>query len=512
MMKLVFETEQNFSAFLAARLIFVTVLLGAAALYRPAETSWGALAWLFVANAALSVGCAELHRRGRFQGASRWIALTGAVIVDTLVLRAAGGSEIDFAYLYLFTVGAAGLLVGISGSLWTAVLSTLAIAWLMSNGLSSFGTVEWLRVAGFAMALTVVGLFTSYVHDRLLQKERTHRATLGELEQTRLDTQAILDSLGTGLIVLNRQAEVMYSNPVGRTILGLTEESSSDDLMQIFRGHIHSQETPSRYSEPSDRMELIVETRSGPKPVGFAISLLKDRKAAPRGHIIIFSDLSKVKEAERRERERDRLAAVGMLSSDLAHEIRNPLATVRGCTEMISVSGPVSVEQMKYLSLALSESDRLNKLLADFLTFAQLKNPQRRAGDLHDLIHTRIDMTRATIAVVDRLRGGYETEFDEEQMSLAVDLILLTLSEWADGTGELRVESDSNSAGTVRFRLPELQLPKERLNEVFKPFSSAPRTAHGLALPTAARVVHAHGGQLRAASSAEMGTYFEMSF
>lgn len=513
-MRLVSETGQNFSTFLAARMVFVTVLLGVALLFRSGAQGVVPYLLLIGVNAALSLGCWEWFRRCKLAAPVRWIALTGAVGLDTLVLYYGGGPNSEFVFLYFFSIGSAGILTGLPGSLWTAVLSTLGIAWLYNTTATDWFVVYGLRAFLYAINFALTAFLTSYVFEKLRERERKHRQTLGELHQTRLDTQAILDSLSTGVAVLNTGGDVLYSNPSGRRILGLAAHASNNDVRSLLTSDQpmgRAVETLTRTEAGDSRAEIELTTATGRRPVGFSVSSLTDAHGEPRGWIVLFSDLTRIKEIERGERERERLAAIGGLSRDLAHEIRNPLATVRGCVEMIRRGQTNTSELGTFLDLALRESDRLNALLRDFLTFARLDAPNKQRGDLVALIRPRLNVRQSGIRIRDELPERYETEFDADQISLVVDAVLLSLYEWAEDGGEIRVSQTTNGSQRIRFLLDDRTLTPDVKEGAFQPFSGAARTFSGLALPTALRAMHAHGGSLTLETAPGVGTWFELT-
>jgi two-component system, NtrC family, sensor histidine kinase PilS len=513
-MRIIAETGQNFSTFLAARLVFITALLGVAALFRQSGDSLVQYIVLFAANAMLSLGCWEWFRKRRSDVSLRWFALTAAVVLDTLALHFAGGPDSEFIFLYFFSIGSAGFLVGLVGSVWIATLSTLGMLWLYFDQSGGFLAEHALHAFVFATNFILTALLTSYVFDKLSERERTHQRTLGKLEQTRLDTQAILDSLGTGVVVVNIERKVLYSNPAGRTILGMSRASKAADLEALFEpGAQMGDALMGLLSDPppESRSEITLQCENGSKPIGFSASPLRDPAGELRGYIILFSDLSRLKEIERVERERERLAAIGRLSRDLAHEIRNPLATVRGCVEMIERSDCPCTEHAPYLELALRESDRLNNLLRDFLTFARLDAPHKEKGDLVALIRSHIPEKRNGVVFTDELPASLEVEFDADQIALVVNAILLSLYEWAEGEGEIRVQQPVQRTKAIRFLLANQTIPPGIKDAVFEPFSGVQKSSNGLALPTAMRAMHAHGGQLTLDTEPGVGTWFELA-
>ena len=513
-MRIIFETRQNFSAFLAARLIFVTVLLGVAAIFQPGNGRLTTYAALFAANALLSIGGWEAYKWRNFTGLLQVVALTLAVVMDTLVLYYTGRAASIFLFLYFFSIGSAGLLMGIAGSLWTFALCTLGVIWLEWQQARSLDAVQSLRVFLYGLNFLLTAALAAYFHSRFRARELKHRATLGELEQTRLDTQAILDSISTGVVVLNPAREVLYSNPAGCSLLGLAGEAERQTIAQFLHSDSPLSSMMGTIGEQLVSCAGEVEIASGEstaRTLGYSVSPLRLDAGHVRGHILLLTDLTPMKAAERVERERERLAAVGMLSRDLAHEIRNPLATVRGCVEMMKLTVGDEADRQRYLDLALKESDRLNDLLRDFLTFARLDSAHKQSINLAQFVRQRVPQERDDLLVIDRLPAQMNTECDPDQLGLVVDAILLSLAEWSEGRGEIRLETNRDRKGSLRFLLTEKTIPTDYKTAVFQPFSSVNRASHGLALPTALRAVHAHGGKLTLETEAGVGTWFELN-
>ena len=212
-MRISFETGKNFSAYLAARLIFVTVLLGVAAIFRPAAGNLLTYLALFAANSALSLGGWEWYRQWPSLKLLKGVTLTLAVVLDTLALYYTGGGLNVFMFLYFFSVSAAGLLTGFAGSMWTALLSVGGLIWLEVQRAGMLQPSARMVIFIYGLNLVLTAALASYLFAWFRDREAKHKATLGELKQIRLDTQSILDSVSAGVLVVNADRGVLYSNP-----------------------------------------------------------------------------------------------------------------------------------------------------------------------------------------------------------------------------------------------------------------------------------------------------------
>jgi two-component system, NtrC family, sensor histidine kinase PilS len=257
-------------------------------------------------------------------------------------------------------------------------------------------------------------------------------------------------------------------------------------------------------------LEVSISVGGGLRPVGLSVSHLPDVKGAPRGQIVLFKDLTKTKEIERANRDKERMAAVGELARDLAHEIRNPLATVRGCVEMMRVTSTAAEETTAYFDLALREADRLNSLLRDFLTFARLELPRKGTYDLAASIREGLATHSLSVPVLDRLPQRLMASYDPDQMVLVVDALFMTLAEWSEHAAEVVVGATSQNPPRVRFEIKNVCLQDAVREKAFQPFSGVQKAANGLALATAMRIVHGHGGSLTLDIEDNRDTVFQL--
>jgi two-component system sensor histidine kinase PilS (NtrC family) len=494
-------------------MVFVTVLLGVAILFRDENVGAMPDLLLFLGNVTLSMAGWECYRRRRNSELLRWVTLIAAIGVDTLVLRHAGGANSEFVFLYFFSIASAALLIGLLGSMTMAIFSMAGFAYLLQANSTGVGAQFQLRLFVYGTNFFLTALLSSYLCEKFRQRERAHSKILGELAQTRLDTQAILDSLSTGLVVVDGELKLRYSNPAGHQILGLCEKPKPSEVEEVFtEGNPMGDAIRKVAANQCDgkRMEIELTYAESAKAIGMTASAFFDTKGDVRGYILLFSDLTQYKLAEQSERIQERLAAIGLLARDLAHEIRNPLATVRGCVELMNHSEQSAQDLATCGRLALKESDRLNNLLRDFLTFANLDIPNKKIGDLAALVRDQVRELPLSISVSDELPEHLPMLFDSDQMTLVVGSILLTLAEWSEQNGQIQLKPTNSSRSGIRFLLTDRVIPPEYKEAVFQPFSHIHKKSHGLALPTASRAMHGHGGRISLDSEPGLGTWFEI--
>ncbi|MBM3324161.1 MAG: PAS domain S-box protein [Calditrichaeota bacterium] len=512
-MGIISDSRRNFPHYLQARFLFVGVILGLALLFL-AESSkerWPLVA-LLLANLLL-VGAASFFFK--FRGATgllRWVTLSLGVALDTAVISYTGGAVSEFVFLYFFSIAAASLFLGLWGSVWIAALSEMGYACVLLQWQPHFpeGIAFPLFLYGIYFALTAV--LTGYLAERLQERNRALEQARRELSQTRLDTETILKSLGTGLLAVTRTGEILYFNRAGRQVLGMagdetwSEEEESDAAVMV-QDFLHAVEATEREGSSS---EIEIPLPDGARrPVGFSVFPLRGEAGGERGRVILFRDLTKQKEEERVRWRQERLAAIGELAKDLAHEIRNPLATISGCVEMLIGQNAETKDTKRLGELALQQSRRLNHLLRDFSAFARLGPPRKRPLNLCEFLQRR-GGDAMTLDI--RLPCELTLLVDESQFGMIVDAALAALSSWAEegDVVEVGLRGSSSERARIYFRLPGRVVSEEIQDSIFQPFGEYGQRHLGLALPTALRAAEGHGGQLTFFSRPGEGTCFEL--
>jgi two-component system sensor histidine kinase PilS (NtrC family) len=246
-----------------------------------------------------------------------------------------------------------------------------------------------------------------------------------------------------------------------------------------------------------------------------------------RGAICSFQDLTDIKRMEEQVRQADRLAAIGRLAAGLAHEIRNPIGSIRGSVEVLGVSLAPQGDDRRLMDIVLRESDRLDAIIRDFLQFSRPPHLVRVPTDLSGMLDEILLMLSNQAGV----QGGEQrvqirrdtpepilkADVDPAQMRQALWNLCLNAVEAMPQGGELRV-----GVRTVRPESgrPVVEITVEdtgvgitaaELTQVFEPFYTTKPQGTGLGLAIAHRIVEDHGGEMRVQSEPYRGTRFTIS-
>ena len=230
----------------------------------------------------------------------------------------------------------------------------------------------------FSCFLYLVAFVSGYLSDKLRARINELELKSLELEQLKLDTKAILTHLPGGLIALDLFGNVLYLNTAAKTLLKLTEgnyegKNIKDILAPSFAPVLKWLETLYWRSDTTDEIKKELEfTIHGNKSVLFFVFSVLRLKGVVRGFLVLFEDITEQKRKAAYLKSLEKLAALGRLSFGLAHELKNPLASIQGSAELLKSSGNNEQDTPELLSLIIDESDRLSAILDNFLQFAQI--------------------------------------------------------------------------------------------------------------------------------------------
>ena len=476
------------------------------------------------------------------------------LILITILIYLTGGTESDFAFIYVFEIIASAIFLGFSGALINATLSWFFLTGLMFSEYSgvlrpflwneppylSAGVEapEYLFLKSFfhAAVFYLVAVASGYLAERFRLRGLEAQRMRETLEQIRMDTETILRAISSGLVAFDFEGKILYINDAAIRILGLDPAllQYHFDLTGIASGAPEfalEVKKILRGEAREGRREIELSGDDQKKIIGLGHSYLTDRLGRRRGVLVIFQDLTEVKAMEAELRRLDRFAALGEFSSHLAHEIRTPLTTIQGAIEYLRSSLPLREEEdRRLMELIIRESERLSKIVGDFLRFARIPPPKKEIVDLESLLNDVVDVLRSNprsegVQIVRSYRGkSMEIWADRDQLLQ----VLLNLGENAldalEGQGELEFDvgypySLKELPGKGRFRVPRdfvaifvvdtgPGIPEEKLSRIFEPFFTTKKKGTGLGLSVVQRIVEHHGGKIWVFSREGEGTAF----
>jgi two-component system sensor histidine kinase PilS (NtrC family) len=462
------------------------------------------------------------------------------VFTVTWLVYRTGDVESPFLALYLVIIFAACALLGRRGVSLLATLSGtlyIGISILTMSGMAhrasgwhpyEAAALAWTQ---FMFSLNLIAIFavavlSTQLAERIRRSEtevataRTELATATrDLADYRLFNDRIIESMRSGLVTTNLTGNIITFNRAAEEITGYkAQEVRGEAIFKVF-GDIEKQievglesiRTRSRLP----RFDIGCKTADGREiHLGFSVAPLIDEADNSRGYVLTFQDLTEVMELEREVRRQERLAALGKMAAGLAHEIRNPLASMRGSVQVLASELNLSTDQSQLMDIVLRESDRLNRIVSDFLTYARPPKIERSLIELGGLLSETVALLRNS----PELRPDHVIleQFPPEQIHYYGDpnqirQIFWNLSRNAIQAmpfgGEFRVSLDAMPEREVRITFSDTGqgMSREQVERLFEPFNSS-SGGTGLGMAIVYQLVRDHNGKVNVESEAGRGT------
>ncbi|MDF1553845.1 MAG: ATP-binding protein [Deferrisomatales bacterium] len=441
------------------------------------------------------------------------------VAYATVLVYLSGGVFSPFASLYPLAIIGAAILLSRRGALLVAAASSLAYGVLsdlqfygLVTPLNPFplpeteGTKLLVQLAFNIGAFFAVALLSGYLAEEVRRTGEKLEAAEAEVLNVEHLKDSILHCLGSGLVALDGAGCELFHNQAAEAQLrraGLTLVPGMD-CSELFA-----------LDRPGERREKSL--RDGEVILGYSTSPLLDRDGTWRGDILIFQDLTEVKRLEHDLQRADRLAAVGRLAAGLAHEIRNPLASLSGSVEVLRESAEPDPESSALFQIVLRETQRLNRLVTNFLHYARPESADRQILSLHELVaETGFFFSQGVEASRFRLVNEVPPDLclsaDRGQLEqLLFNLFRNSVEAAPQGvtvTVAAREQPDGWTEVWVRDDGPGMS--EETQRRAFEPFFSGRDGGTGLGLATVHRVVENLEGTISLRASPGEGAEFRV--
>jgi two-component system sensor histidine kinase PilS (NtrC family) len=272
---------------------------------------------------------------------------------------------------------------------------------------------------------------------------------------------------------------------------------------------------PARVSEASPRFEADCLTAEGLRlRLGFSISPLFSENGETTGTVITFQDLTHIRALEETSRRQDRLAAIGRMAASIAHEIRNPLAAMRGSIQMLRADMEGRSSQTELMEIILRESDRLNRIISDFLSYARPRSIIQSKVDVGELLKQTFTLLGHSAEISEK--QVIEAEVPDSPVLIDADSEQLQQVFWnlarnalqampTGGTLRATVEKHAQTRLRIAFSDTGRGMSPEQVEHLFEPFSST-TGGTGLGLSIVYQIIRDHGGTINVRSRKGQGT------
>jgi len=454
------------------------------------------------------------------------VQILGDLLVVTGFVYFTGVDSTGFAILYPISVLCGSVLLRrghvfalIANILFAGSIGLARLGWIPPEGLQSIATGS-LRglvtpIIGMLLLCFSVSALGQFLARSLAQAGESLDEAFGQVASLQDLNRLIVDNIQSGLVLVDRDDRITFINEVGAEILG----ANSTSLMRMtaqeaFKSQRVSRQSlaPPATSARETRLELDYVCPNGARRIlGFSISELASQGES---RLFSFSDLTEVRRLEEQARLNEKLAAVGGMAAQLAHEIRNPLGAITAATKLMAESPGAVQDQSTLLRIIASESDRLAGTVTLFLRGVRVGSSEDVGCDIPAVL---VDAVRL-LEVSPERQAHHKIVFEAppEPLWARIGATELTQVFWnlsrnaleampGPGTLTIRISREADHA-TVRFIDQGTGLDGARLRSLFEPLQTTKALGTGLGLAIAHRIMRHRGGDLSVVSEVGKGT------
>lgn len=533
------DLKRKVAWLIASRALIGTLLMGGATavqVTRPGSLPIDPLFFLI----AIIYGLTSAYALAlRLVGGRGWLVdlqVAGDGLLVSAFIYLTGGVSSVFSVLYVLPIVAASLIRmkrgGLLAALWSSVLfvAVVLVQYLAEAGpLAGWWTqpesvtLPSISIAGYIVALNVCGFFgIAFLTGSLAEYASAAGARLEQASTEIADLQAlnqhVIDSLPSGLMTTDPMQRVLSFNHAAEHICGLSFEQvlgrQATDVLQMAPRLVDALNEGLK-AGGARRLEFRYRRPNGHEiDIGMSATHL-ETPGGRAGYLVTFQDLTDIKRLERDARLQQRLAAVGEMAAGIAHEIRNPLASMSGSIQILRQELSLSAEQEQLMDIVLRESERLNSTIRSFLAYAR---PQRFAI-------TRFDVRRAINDAALLLRNSAEVqaghtidvELTQEPLWYEADEGQIKQIVWNLATNGLRAmpsggrllltaAADKEKGVLISVKDEGIGIPPEEIEGMFQPFHGTFTRGSGLGLSIVHRIVTDYRGEIQVRSRRGEGT------
>jgi PAS domain S-box-containing protein len=306
----------------------------------------------------------------------------------------------------------------------------------------------------------------------------------------------LLESLPAGLILTDKDKIIVEANPEAKKLLGRDIEFK--ELETVFRKVDKS--LLDRLFDGEELERSVYEL--GNKIIGFSASPVFGDADDVVGVSMILRDITEIKEMEEELRRKDRLAALGEMVAGLAHEIRNPLASIKAGIESLSFDGDKNSNDYKFRSIVLHEITRLERIVNDMTLYASYKDLVKAKVNLKSLIGETLlmfsqEIAEKNIQVKKNLKGNLICYVDRDKIVTVLNNLFLNAMEaiGENGSIELVIRRGKKNM-IIQVKDDGGGIPEDVIHKIFIPFFTTKNKGTGLGLSIVSRIIQNHRGNI----------------
>jgi two-component system, NtrC family, sensor histidine kinase PilS len=534
------KTKSRLRLLIIFRVIIMTLFLGVAIFIDIKKTGFPVsvrtlnfLYFLIAATYLFSIGYIILLKIVKNLRLNIYLQLTADVLLTTLIVYITGSLRSNYSVLYPLIIIYSVIFLGRYGGLIIASAAGIFYGLLLDfefyGLIPPFITLErsydlaaedvFIRILVHIVSFYILAFLASFV----VEQEKKTRFLLQEKEsafnQLDLLFRSIVESVDTGVMTINLQGIIKTFNRAAEEITGMAlaavENRFIADILPEFAPHFDGGLIKER---TKSRMEIKVKGNKKKEiHLGCSVSPLKDKNNKQIGTIIIFQDLTEIKEMERNLEKSKRLALIGEMAAGLAHEMRNPLASITGSIELLGHGRNLDDTDKRLMQIIFRSRDRLDSFIRDFLLLARPIPTVREVVNVNEIMEDVLENIKLSgdwisdITVNCSFSEKTLAYANREQIRQIIYNLVLNAVQAMKERGVLAVETkpiNEFDDGGVEITIADTGcgIEEKNINDVFEPFYTNKEKGTGLGLTIVGRIVAGYGGKIKIESIPNHGT------
>ncbi|MBW1708682.1 MAG: PAS domain-containing protein [Deltaproteobacteria bacterium] len=463
-----------------------------------------------------------------------YIQSIGDVLMITGIIYLTGGIESIFSFMYIWAIINASFILYRKGAFLIASFSIITYGLILDLQYYQYITPFYTRLDSPTYSLAsdvlyrilinlcafyLVAYLSGYLSSQVEDTQRRLQAKETDLKRLEDLNDSIVKSIESGLMTLDLNGRILSCNPAAERITGFTSNQIKSHLYtRIFK----DLSLPALSDSEDIKTQPVpyIFTRPDGQPLYLEISLqgLKDSANINWGRLLVFQDKTRIHQMEEEVQRVGKLAAAGEVAAGIAHEIRNPLASMSGSIQMLEAELKGKKDHAPLIKIIRREMDRLENIVRDFLLFARPRsgnpvhvNLLQATQDIINDFNRQVEQKDAATLIAVNCSEVF-IHFDPLQFEQIMWNLLLNAKDAIADGGSISValEPDEVKKGMARVIVSDTGhgIPEVDLPHIFDLFYTTKERGTGLGLPIVSRILEGGGGRIQVFSQPQIGTIF----
>ncbi|MGE3263542.1 MAG: PAS domain-containing sensor histidine kinase [Bacteriovoracia bacterium] len=519
------NTQNKLSIFSFARLVLMSIVLFTTIFLRQEVLGEAAIVQIY-ATLALSFLLSfvtilywEETLKIRYFMASQ---LLYDLLLTSYLVYLTGVNDSIFLFLYLLNIVFASVAYQLNGALLVAGLSGAVYAFIYSANTDIENATVLYNLAYNELLFLLTALLCGQLMDELKRQKSMLEFQRVNIARLELLNDRLLNSIPVGIVLVDQNEYVLNINHTALNLLKLDHAPSL--RMKYFELLPDLKNVLAAWEKMSETQRLrFTFSGVGEKKPRFSLQVvrLKALDSSPAAaedvqHILAFEDVSKMLELEKKLEFESKLAATGQLAAGIAHEIRNPLASISGSIEMLASHLELQDEQdKKLMAISLRETRRLNTLITDFLEFAKPRDDHAGDFNLKEIVSEVAEALQSQSKMASHVENKVPPAISifanrERIKQVLFNLFLNSMDAAEKPPVEISVEAyPQDGVFVVDIKDNGPGIAPENMGRIFDPFFTTKANGTGLGLATVAQIIKAAKGEVRVLPAAS-GAHFRL--